>query len=335
LFKKSLLGIDIGSCSIKLVELDRGKDKYLLKAISEMPIPVGLVAGDSEESLQTASNYIKKLIADSGSHTKDVVSVIPSDKVSTASTTLPVMPKDELEYAMKWEIKKQISGYPEDKTVNWEIVDQRNNDYEIFMVAASRSAVAKYLDLLKRSGLNPVSLDIEPVALIRSLITDKSGAFILVHIGARFSTCDLVENGILRITRNLKTGENAMLQALKSITGDPREAKKILYDAGFFKTKEKGTIYNLLRPSLGSIISEIQRLATYFQEKNKREVSKIIISGGCTSIPNIVDYLSQNISMEINIANPWVKLDCSFIKDPERLVAIGPRFAVAVGLAMY
>lgn len=329
----SLLGIDVGSRSIKLVELLRKKDNFFLKALGEIAIPLGLLESEGKEGIETLSSYLKKLIEDSGCHATDAVSVIPSDKVFTAIVNFPTMPEDELKYAMKWEIRRQIPDYLEEKTVNWEVVG-REKGLEIFLASTPRSLVSKYLRVIRESGLNPVSLDIEPVALVRSLAKDIKGASIIIHLGSSFSTLNLVENSALKITRNLRIGEDEMVRSLVGVAGDYTSAKKLLYDYGFFRSKGKGKVYNALKPSIGSVVSEFERLSRYAQEKNKKELSQVIISGGCAEIPNLVDYLSQAISFEINIANPWEKIDCSAIPSPDRLVKIGPRFAVAVGLAM-
>ena len=329
---KNLLGIDIGSSSIKLVELDRGKEKFLLRAIGEIAIPSGLLASESEESFSTLSFYLKKLIQDSGCHTNNAVSTIPSEKVFLSTIEFPPMPKEELDYAMRWEIKRQIPDY-EDRVISWEVLNQ-DKGLEIFLAAAPRMFVSKQLDILKMSGLNPISLETEPVALSRSLVDAGKEGVVVVHIGVSFSFCMLVEKGSLKIVRNLKTGENEMIRALVGREGDYLETKKMLYKNGFSKSKENEKNYNTLKPVLKGLISEIQRLLGFYQERTQKEISQIIVSGGCAGIPGITDYLSETLFLEARIANPWFKLDHSLIRDSKKLTRLGSRFAVAVGLAM-
>lgn len=329
---KNLLGVDIGSSSIKLVELDKKGEKFLLRAIGEIVIPSGLLASESEESLSTLSFYLKKLVSDSGCHTNNVVSVIPSENIFFSTVSFPSMSKEELDYAMEWEIKRQIHDY-EDRVISWEIINQ-DKGFEIFLAAAPRMSVSKHLDILKRSGLNPISLETEPIALTRSLIGGERKDAIVIHMGTSFSFCMLVQQGVLKIVRNLKTGENEMIRTLVSREGDYIEIKKTLYKDGISKSKENEKNYNTLKLVLRGLISETKRLSGFYQERAQKNISQIIISGGCASIPGITEYLSEALFSEVQIANPWFKLDHSFIKDSKKLVELGPRFAVAVGLAM-
>ncbi len=329
---KSLLGIDIGSGSLKLVGLERKRGRFFLKSLGETILPQRLLSSESEEGLSTLSSYLKNLIKDAGCHTNNVSSAIPSEEVFTAVLNLPQMPENELAYAMKWEIKKQVGDYPEKKVASWEVIDQKNG-LEIFLVTTPKDLVNKYLNILKTSGLNPITLEIEPVALTRSLTNEGEDA-IIIHLGVSFSTCSLVESGNLKVVRNLKVGENEMVRSLAGIGKESENKKKILYECGFLKSKRKGEVYKALKPSAETVVSEFKRLSNYFLEKTKKEISKVYVAGGCINIPNLVDYLSQAISLEVKVANPWAKIDCSGIKNSEQLVKMGPRFAVACGLAM-
>ncbi|OIP23337.1 hypothetical protein COX95_01040 [bacterium CG_4_10_14_0_2_um_filter_33_32] len=327
------VGIDIGSKSIKLIELMRQKSQFTLSAMGEIPVPFELLKASNDDALASFSLYIKKLFKDSGCHIVDVCSALPSEKVSTAFIDIPIMPDKELEYAMQWEIRKHVVDYSEDKSATWDIV-AKNEKFEVMIASTPKYIISRYLNTIKNSGLNPISLEIEPISLNRSLIEkDHSGVTAIIHIGVSFSVISIVENGVTRSIKNVKIGENEMLFSMASF-GKEDYTRNLLYNFGILKSKDQGKIHNIIKPIIEVIAFEFERLSKYYQEKSNKEINRVLISGGCSQIPNIADLMSPMLSTEVSMGNAWQNINFPNNYDVDELTKVGPRFAVAVGLAM-
>lgn len=329
---KSIIGIDIGSRSVKAVEIEKKRNGSFLHAVGEISIPPNLSAAISEEGLVTLAGYIRQLIKDIDIKTKKTVAAFPSEKALINIIDLPLMPESELSDAMRWQIPKYVPKYPEEKAAFWDILDKNDRGFKVLIVAADRILINKYLGLVKESKLDPVSLEIEPVALIRSLAQGDLKDSILVDFGSTFTSCSLVESGKLDLSRSLKVGVDKLIEAISG-SGDKEQASRDLFEFGLLRFKNK-EIYKAIAPYINQITSELKRLVTYYEEKTKKELKKIILAGGGAMIPDIDNFLIKEISRDVILANPWQHLSIAPHIDSEELVSMGPSFAVAVGLAM-
>jgi len=326
---KSFLGIDIGSYSIKLIELRKHKNKYVLVSLGEMPIPPGFLSFENKEALNALSVYLKKVMNDSKCTTRNTISLVPSEKVFTTFITVPQMTEEELKNAMEWEIKKLPIDVKEN-LVNWQITEKNQQGMEILVVSTPKLLVSNYLTLLKDSGLNPVSLKLEPLALAKSLTSEGHKDLLVVHVGYSFTSLTLISKGNLKFIRNLRFGESSMITSLASTLKIVQEdAKQVLHGAGFLKYKDNQQVYNCLKTIINMIISETERTFNFFEAN-----TRIILSGGCANIPGLINAFTEKIGKQTYLANPWADIDCSAIRDPGHLTKLGPRFAVAIGLAM-
>lgn len=330
--RKSIVGIDIGTKSIKAVEIEKKKSSSLLKAVGEIKIPPSLSATITDEGIATLSSYVRKLISDTGIKTKQAVSAFPSEKAYVNIIDLPPMPKRELANAMKWQLSRHVSGYPEEKSAFWDILKEDTRGYKILIIAADGILISKYLNIVRGSGLKSISLEIEPIALARSLSRDNKDA-ILVDIGGSFTSCSLIDNGGLDLTRNLKVGVDKLVNVVSRATKDDADPKNALFEYGLLKFKSQD-VYHAIIPYINQVSSELKRLISFYEEKNKKELKKIVLSGGGALIPDLANHFIKEVSKDVVLANPWKGLDIASNINSEDLVSIGPSFSTAVGLAM-
>ena len=330
---KSFVGIDIGSKSIKAVEIELKGGRKILKAVGEIAVPVNMVSAMSESAIESLSLYLKKLIEDSGIKSRLTICSYPSEKASIDIIDLPIMPESELSQAMKWQLKKYVNGYPDDKAAFWDILD-REMKYRIMIVGTDKTAILKYISLIEKSGLKPQSLEIEPVALVKSLVKDQDN-FIIVHIDSSFTSFSLIENGQLSLTRNLRIGTLKLIEAINQTEKDLISSEKLLFEIGLLKIKDR-KIYSSVEPWVSQIAAELKRLVAFFEEQSNqdKEIKKVILSGEGANIPDIDNYFIKSASKEIIMANPWTGLEISSSIDAEQLVPLGPKFAVAIGLVI-
>ena len=329
---KSILGIDIGSKSIKAVELIKGKQDFMLSSIGEILFsnPISNVLDKS--SLEEISAYLKKLLSDIKVKNKKAVCSIPSSDTIVSIVNMPMMTNQELDYAMKWQLGKIVPGYPIDRNAFWDILSA-GKDYKLLVVGVEKLKLAKYMDIFNKSGLKLASLEIDAVPLSRVAVTNNESALI-IHLGAIQTVCVLVEGGIISLIRYIKVGEDNLISLLMKNGKTYNEAKSNLYEFGLLKFESRGNVYQKISPSIDQITGEAKRMIGFFEEKNGKELKKVILSGGGSYIPEMANHYIQEFSKDVSIIDPWTRIKCPKTIDSQKLVSVGPKFAIACGLAM-
>ncbi|NTU69611.1 pilus assembly protein PilM [bacterium] len=329
---KSILGIDIGSKSIKAVELINNKQNFTLSSIGEIPfsndVSNFLDTGSSEE----ISIYLKKLLSDIKVKNKNAVCSIPAVDTSVSIVNMPMMPEDELKYAMKWQLGKIVSGYPEEKDAFWDILST-GKEYSILVVGIEKFKLKKYMEIFSKSNIRLSSIEIDAVSLARVSVRGEESALI-IHFGATQTTCVLVDSGVLSLVRYIKVGEDSLIDNLLKDGLSYEEAKNKLYEFGLLKFESKGKVYQKIAPLVDQVTAESKRIIGFYEEKNGKELKKVVLSGAGAYIPDMANHFIQEFSKDVTTVDPWVSIKCPSNIDSQNLVSVGPKFAVACGLAM-
>lgn len=216
-------GLDIGTSSIKMVQLRRKADKYQLVALGSAPSTAKGLLSEAETDLVALAEVIKKLHQEAKIKTKNVVSALPQDKVFTRIITVPKLSEEELSSALKWEAEQFVPIPLDEATLTHQIVGQiRQNGKEktrVLLVAAPNRLVKKMVEVLKTAGLNPISLETEIFSMARSLVTPDSDAAMLVDLGAAATDLAVIENGQPVFVYSISTGGEALTRAIATGLG--------------------------------------------------------------------------------------------------------------------
>jgi type IV pilus assembly protein PilM len=329
---KSTLGIDIGSKSIKAVELIGSNQGFTLSSIGEIPFPKSITNILDKNSSEYISEYLKKLLSDIKTRSKKAVCSIPSSDVVVSIANMPMMTHQELTYAMKWQLSKIVPGYPEERNAFWDILSA-DKDYRLLVVGIEKLKLARYMDILKKSNVNLSSVEIDAVSLSR-VAADKNESALIIHLGASRSVCILVQDGSIVLVRYIKVGEDSLISALMDDKNSYEEAKSKLYEFGLLKFESKGKVYQKVAPLIDQVSVEAKRMIGFFEENNGKELKKIVLSGGGVYIPDMSNHFIQEFSRDVLIIDPWSKIKCPSNIDSQNLISVGPKFAIACGLAM-
>lgn len=337
----STIGLDIGSHSMKLVEIMQGKrDVYTVLAAGTAPTPPKALASSLPADLEAVSAGVKKLVRDAGVKGREVNIALPESQVFTRVIEVPQLSNRELSSAIKWEAEQYIPLPLDQVTVDYTILrdtkETGSNKMEVLLVASPKSLVEKYVTILELAELTPVAVETEIIAASRSLVrsapTVKTA--MIVSIGAQTTDLAILRSGMLAFTRSISSGGEALSRVLAQTFGfDVSQAEEYKKTYGLEKDKLEGKIVEAVRPIMDTIVSEIKRAVAFYQEKNKDEkVEVLLLSGGTARLPGMVVYLAQAVGIEIQLGNPWVGL-----RRDERFAVLdaeGPVFCVAVGLAL-
>jgi len=204
----AVVGLDIGTDSIKVAEAKYGKDGITITALGIARTPVGVIENEVITDPKALGSAIKALLAESGIKTKQVVSsVAGQSKVVVRIIEVPKMSRDELTETMKWEVERQVPFSPSEVVMDFQPLDKPDADpnaqnMEVLLAVAQQDLIDSHVQALLAAGLKPMAIDIEPLACSRSLIeTSQNGlrdeVVAIVNIGANNTDLGVFEKGLL------------------------------------------------------------------------------------------------------------------------------------------
>jgi type IV pilus assembly protein PilM len=340
------LGIDIGTSGVKVAELTLQNNMPTL-------VNYGWVDFDF---LETSKNYtsqeertrahIKKLISKIKPKSKNGFVSMPSFNGLISLVSLPAMGKSDLEQAINFEVHKYVPTSIDEVYVSWDIVErniisspelkkEKKGRIEVLIVVAPKDKVMRYEDLLKISGIGIKAIELETFSLVRSLVGNDPGCFIIVDIGARASTIVLVRGGVIEINHSVGVGGNDVTNVIADSMNISKQRAEMMKKQGkdFINDRESAIVL----PALEIIQGEIMRTIQTFQQKMGSEkpvkIEGIILSGGTAKLKGIDDYFSRITKIKTVVGNPWKKVVCSE-KIALKVNDLGPSFSVAIGLAL-
>lgn len=342
LFKKNQktnLGIDIGASVIKLVELEKEKERYKLKTYGILPMDKYLRQQGQEFDPQAPKvldeyiiEMIKKIIQEANISAKQARLSVPVYSSFSTLVDLPIMPEKEIAAAIPFEAKKYIPVPITDVILDWSIIEKKtgkNGSIQVLLVAVLKEVIEKYTKVIQSIGLQLQFMEAETFSLARALVGNDKSAIVLVDIGARASNISIIDKGFIRSTRNLEMGGREFTKAISQkmeISLDKADVLK--------KSKESWPeLDQIIDLVADKIIKEVSKIIDFYQTKYNRQIEKCILVGGAMGMVNLLDYFSRRLNLEVSMGRPFARIVYPPLLEPT-LKELGPSLAVAAGLAM-
>lgn len=339
---KNVIGLDIGSSSIKLVELTEGRGGYKLQNLAISPLPPEAIVDGSLMDSVTIVDAIRDLISTCKVKTKDVVTSVSGHSVIVKKITLPFMTQAELEESIQWEAERYIPFDINDVNIDFQIFGSSSENPEVMdviLVAAKKDIINDYVSILMEAGLNPVIIDIDAFALENMLginyDLEKDEVVAIANVGASITNINIIKNNASAFTRDIFKGGNQITEEIqRQLHVDFEEAEKIKVGSKVDITAQP-VIQNVIKEASESLAIEIGNSLDFFQSTTTYEkIGKLFLSGGGSKIKDFDIVLQQQIGIPVEIVNPFKKIEYSEKNfDMEYLREIGPIMAVGVGLA--
>jgi type IV pilus assembly protein PilM len=331
------IGIDIGTTTIKMVELvPAGKERWkLVTAVSVPSVAGGVLA--NQNNLAAFSQSIVKMKKEAGIKSQRAIAALPEEQVSSHVVELPMMSDDEVKQALQWQVEQYIP-IPADRAVwSYQIIhkDQASGGMEVLLVAAAKNLVNAYINILEQAGLEVVAMETELMATSRSEVPKDFPLSLVVDIGSKSTDVGVVQQGQLVFARTIATAGEAFTRAIQTALGlDAAQAEQYKNTYGFSADKLGGKLVEAMKPVLNVIANEIKKTADFYTSKHTGEGIKLVtLSGGISVLPEMVGLLSGMVGMEVSIGNPFQKLEMDK-NQTQALSGSGPIYGVAIGLAM-
>ena len=340
--KKGVIGLDIGSSSIKLVELNEGKNGFKLQNLAISPLPPEAIVDGSLMDSVTIIDTIRELTANTKTKTKDVVISISGHSVIVKKINLPFMTEAELEESIQWEAERYIPFDINDVNIDFQILGSGPENPEVMdvvLVAAKKDIINDYISVIIESGLNPVIIDVDAFALENMLAInyeiEKEEIIAIANVGASTTNINIIKNNVSAFTRDIFKGGNQVTEEIqRQLHIDYEEAEKIKVGSKV-DTTSQATIQDVLKTASESLAMEIGSSLDFFQSTTTYEkINKFYLSGGGSKVKDFDLILQQQIGIPVEIVNPFKKIEYSGKNfDIEYLREIGPIMAVGVGLS--
>jgi type IV pilus assembly protein PilM len=340
--KKNVIGLDIGSSSIKLVELSEGKNGYRLQNLAMQPLPPEAIVDGALMDSVTIVDTIKELISTTKTKTKNVVTSLSGHSVIVKKITLPFMTEAELEESIKWEAERYIPFDINDVNIDFQIfgAGSENPDLmDVILVAAKKDIINDYISILMEAGLNPVIIDIDAFALENMMAInyeiEKDEIIAIANIGASVTNINIIKNNISAFTRDIFKGGNQITEELqRQLHIDYDEAEKVKVGSTM-DISSQPVVQKVLKSASEALAVEIGNTIEFYQSTTTYEkINKLYLSGGGAKIKDFNVILEEQTGIPVEIVNPFKKIEYNEKNfDIEYLREIGPLMAVGVGLA--
>ena len=295
---KNLLGVDIGSSSIKLVHLACTGGVCRLKDVGYQKLPYG--AGESG-----AAEALKILLNVHGIGKSRVSSSIRNKSLTFSHIKLPKMPKDDLTEAVRWEVKKGID-FPEDAIIDYVVIDELMEEgktkLSIMTFAVKKDEVMGHVGMLKEASLIPDVIDVGPMALLSAFDYnygwEKDKRYAVLDIGASKATLSIISNGSLRFARYIPLAGDDITRIIQDAEGTDFQAaedKKLRY-AGVNDAPE--VVQTAVKSFTEGISIEAKRSFTYYQAHLREGwVDSLLLSGGSANIKGLAENIGRAVGV--------------------------------------
>ena len=338
---KDVVAIDIGSNSIKMVQLAKNGPQYSLVRWGKEELASETIVDGSIMNTGEIIDVIKRLTK--SSNTKNVVVSVSGNAVIIKRITLQAMSMDELEEQIKWEAEQYIPFDINDVNIDVHILEGAHPDpsqMDVLLVAARRDLINENLSLLQQSGLSPCVVDVDAFAIANMFKVNypelnDMGTVALVNVGHNSVNIHVLRDGISVFTRDLTSGGAAFTEELqRALTISNEEAERL--KIGDDENPMTLEVEQILGSAADALVNEIRStLDFYLSTSMDGVVDRILLSGGAARTPRLASALYNQTRIAVEEADPFrsIMIDGPDVTS-DVLEDLAPQFAIAVGLGV-
>lgn len=350
---KSVLGIDIGPSSIKMVQLKKKKGRAILETYGELSLgpyaetEVGRATNLPADKLAQA---LVDLLRESNATTNKAGLSIPMGSSLVSFIKLPNVDEKQLSQMVPLEARKYIPVPISEVSLDYLIIPKNesiaseyqngepkveDNTIEVLLVVIHNDAMQKNRDVSRLVKLDTAFSEIEIFGSMRAVVESGTAPQMIIDFGSNSTKIYIVERGILRSSHMISRGSQDITLAIsKSLSISVDEAEKLKRDKGLVpKTAGTPDVVEVTSLTLDFIFAEVGRILLNYQKKNQKNISKIFLTGGGSMLKGLREKAESSFSIPVSLADPFSKVEYPAFLETV-LKDAGPSFAVAIGLAL-
>lgn len=344
--KRQLVGLDIGSSGIKLVQLKENRGRYILQKFGFKPLEPEVIVDGTVMDEGRVVSAIKELFEETNIKVKQVAVSISGHAVIIKKISLPPMPDEELEGQVRLAAEQYIPFDINEVNIDFSVLPpteaagDTQGEMSIILVAAKKDKINELTELVKGAGLVPIVMDVDAFAIENMhainypVSQDETTA--LVNIGASVMNINIIRGGTSLFTRDIPIGGNRYTEAIQREVGmsyeEAEETKKGERSAG----NNQDAVTTVVDSVNAEVASEIARTVDYFKSTMAdADVQQVLLCGGGAQVKGLVVQLRDRMQAVVEVANPFSEIDTSGSDfDQSTLAELAPLAAVGVGLAL-
>ena len=340
--KGNLIGLDIGSSSIKVCQLKESKNSYQLQSFGMIPLPPEAIVDGSIMNASAVVDAIKELMASQRIKSKDVAVSVSGHSVILRKINLPVMTREELDESIQWEAEQYIPFDINDVNLDVSILNDHNDQgqMDVLLVAAKKEMIKDYIDVVRDAELVAHVVDVDSFAVQNAFEINYNlpvgETVALINVGASVVNINVIHSGISAFTRDIAQGGNQFtdeIQKQLNVSYDEAEALKV---GGGEDAVVPQEVERVMQQVSESIANDVQRsLDFYAATSADAAINRIYLSGGCAKVPALSRAIEAKTGVPVELIDPFRQIDLTKSNlDANFLRANAPLAAVSVGLAL-
>ena len=345
--KRQLVGLDIGSSGIKLVQLKENRGRYVLQKFGFKPLePEVIVDGTVMDEGQVVS-AIKALFDELNVKVKQVAVSISGHAVIIKKISLPPMPDDELEGQVKLAAEQYIPFDINEVNIDFHVLPPSEGDrsgeaeMSVILVAAKKDKINELTELVKGAGLLPLVMDVDAFAIENmhaiNYPMSQEETTALVNVGASVMNINIVSKGTSLFTRDIPIGGNRYTESIQRELGlSYEEAEQLKKGGKASGNNQAAAAQSVIESVNAEVASEIARTIDYYKSTAAEgEVQQVLLCGGGAQVSGLVKQLRDRMRAVVEVANPFAEVDTSGSDfDQTTLAEMASMASVGVGLAL-
>lgn len=341
----SVLGIDVGTSSLKIIQIKKDKERAVLETYGELSTSA-YTGGEAGRGILLMDEKVSEMIIDlrkeaGATATRGVIS-IPLRYSFITVIEMPELSDKELSEAIQYEARRYIPIPLSDVVLDWWRLPETpgtapgaKKTVSVLLAAVQREVVEKYKRIVTAAQLESVGFEVEVFGPARILGSRVRGACMLFDIGALSTKISILDRGAIRAVHHIDRASQAFTLAIsQSLSVDFKRAEVMKHDVGISARPEAAGIRHTITPLLDSLFDEADRLRTSYRRKSGAAIDQAILLGGGSLMPGLVEYAIEKLGIEVLLANPFSQLEYPAFMQPA-IKNIAPSFSVAAGLALH
>jgi type IV pilus assembly protein PilM len=337
------VALDIGSSSVKMVEAALEKSGYRVLNLGVWPLPPKAIQNNMVVDSASVVDAIRSLIQENGVKATHVISAVPGRAVIMKKVQMPRQEDDELEANVEFEANNVIPENLENVNLDYQVVNYVGDGgkMDVLLVAVKKEIVNSYTGVIEEAGLTPAVMDVDYFAMenmYEANYTAEAGGVVgLIHVGARYTSITLLQNGLSTFTGDLPVGGEEFTDGLRrelNISADAAETFKL---TGALDGKKGLDVGLMLQPMVETLAEEIRRTLTLYGTVELEEgegLKTIYLSGGSAGVAGLKTLLEEKMGVPVTLAEPFRGFTVSKKIDRSYFAETAPLFAVGAGLSI-
>ncbi|MEO8680852.1 MAG: type IV pilus assembly protein PilM [Vicinamibacterales bacterium] len=343
--QKPLVGLDIGSSSVKAIELRPAGKGFKVVAIGVESVPPDSIVDGAIIDGGAVADAVRRLFASKKFKAKDVVASLSGNSVIVKKITLPAMTDTELSESIYWEAEQYIPFDIQDVNLDYEILDpgtgsESHGSMEVLLVAAKKDKIADYTNVITQAGKTPVIVDVDAFALQNAYEAnygfDPNVVVAILNAGASAININILSGSQSVFTRDVSIGGNAYTEAVQKELNLPYDAAEQLKKGQDVDGATYEDARAVLKAMTDNVLLEVEKTFDFFKATASSDrIDRIMLCGGASRVEGFADALRERFGTEVEPFDPFRQVSC----DPKKvgvasLEEIAPVAAVALGLAL-